>query len=106
MGKYYGSIGFGLTEEVETSPDVWEVQMVERNYYGDVLRNAFRSENSGNLNNNIVISNRISIVADPFALNNFQEMKYATYLGIAWKVLNVEEQFPRLILTLGDRYVK
>ena len=35
--KFYGEIGYG--ETVETSPGVYEDIIVERKYYGDVIRN-------------------------------------------------------------------
>ena len=59
MAKFYGPIGFA--ELVETSPGVWKEQITEHNYYVDVLDNNRRLESSGNVNDNVVISNRFSI---------------------------------------------
>lgn len=103
MAKYYGKIGYAVTEE--TRPGVWEEKITERTYYGDVLRNVKRSENSENLNDNINISNSLSILADPFAYQNFHAIRYATFMGTKWKVSSVEVQYPRLILTIGGEYV-
>lgn len=100
MAKYCGKIGFAVTEE--TKPGVWTEQMVERRYYGDLTRNTRRLQSSGNLNDNVTISNQISIVADPFANENFHAMRYAEYMGTKWKITSVEVQYPRLILELGD----
>ena len=74
MAKFYGKIGYFTT--VETEPGVWEEQIVERNYYGDITRNTNRFTNSNNVNDNIIISNSISVIADPFATENFQHMRY------------------------------
>ena len=63
--KYYGKIGF--VEHIETKPGVWEEQPIEREYHGDILSVSKRWENSDHLNDNLNISNRISIVADPYA---------------------------------------
>lgn len=76
--------------------------MVERRYYGDLTRNTRRLQSSGNLNDNVTISNQISIVADPFANENFHAMRYAEFMGTKWKIASVEVQYPRLILELGD----
>lgn len=103
MAKYYGVVGYA--ETVETRPGVWEEQITERAYYGDVIRNVKRSENSENLNDNINISNSLSIVADPFAYQNFHAIRYATFMGTKWKVSSVEVQYPRLILSIGGEYV-
>lgn len=102
MAKWSGVIGFGVTEE--TYPGVYEEQIQERKYYGDLTRNARKIENSSEVNDNINISNQISIVADPFANNNLFAIKYVTFAGAKWKVKEVNVQFPRLILTVGGVY--
>ena len=102
MAKFYGTIGYGISEE--TTPGVWEDRIVERHYYGDLVRNTRRMQNSEHLNDNINISNEISIVADPYANENFQLMRYVTFMGTKWKITSVEVQYPRLILSIGDVY--
>jgi hypothetical protein len=102
MAKFYGPIGYAVT--VETAPGVWTERIVERNYYGDVIRNTRRLESSGNLNDNINISNEISIVADPFANENFHTMRYVEFMGAKWKITCVEVKYPRLVLTVGGLY--
>lgn len=100
MAKFFGAIGFN-EDTVETSPGVWEQQVVERQYYGDLIRNSRRLQTTDQLNDDINISNEISIVADPYANANFHSIRYVEFMGAKWKVSNVEVQFPRLILTLG-----
>nr|DAP82056.1 MAG TPA: hypothetical protein [Caudoviricetes sp.] len=99
MAKWYGVIGYA--ETVETTPGVWKEQVTKRNYYGDLTRNTRRLQTADKLNDDINISNELSIVADPYAMNNFHSMRYAEFMGTAWKITNVEVQYPRLILTLG-----
>ena len=82
MAKFYGTIGYGISEE--TTPGVWEDRIVERHYYGDLVRNTRRMQNSEHLNDNINISNEISIVADPYANENFHLMRYVTFMGTKW----------------------
>lgn len=102
MAKWYGLIGYA--ENVETTPGVWEEQITERPYYGDVVRNTRRLQNSDSVNDNIDVSNEISIVADPFANQNFHAMRYIEFMGARWKVTSVEVQYPRLQLTIGGVY--
>lgn len=102
MAKFAGKIGFAVTEE--TKPGVWAERMVEHRYYGDLTRNTRRLQSSGNLNDNVTISNQISIVADPFAKENFHAMRYVELYGAKWKITSIEVQYPRLILELGDVY--
>lgn len=104
MGKYFGNIGYFVTEEIK--PGVWKEHIVDRPYYGELIRNTSRRfESEGQqVNPNIVISNNISILADPFAFENFAHIKYAELMGAKWIVTNVEVQYPRLLLTLGGVY--
>lgn len=102
MARYCGKIGFAETKE--TRPGVWKDEIISRTYYGDLTRNARRLQASGNLNDNIVVTNELSIVADPYANENFHAMRYAEFMGVKWKITSVEVQYPRLILSLGEVY--
>lgn len=102
MAKFYGSIGFA--ETIETNPGVCVEKITERSYYGDLNRNTRRLQSASTLNDDINIANEISIVADPFANQNFHSMRYVEYMGTKWKITNVEVQYPRLILTTGGIY--
>lgn len=102
MSKYFGKIGFGVTEE--TKPGVYEQKMTVKEYYGDIVRNSRRLENGGKVNDDLNINMNLSIVADPFAYQNFHQLKYVEYMGAKWKATSVEPQFPRLIITLGGVY--
>ena len=104
MAKFYGRVGYGITEESEDAPGVWEEKLVWRNYYGDILRTLKRTDSSSYLNDNINVTNEISILADPFALNNFSLIHCIEFMGAAWKVNSVEIQYPRLILSIGGVY--
>lgn len=102
MAKFYGIIGYSVTEEEEEGN--YKPRIVERNYYGDVIRNMKRAESSSQLNDNVGLSNEISIIADPYALNHCYAISYVYYMGVKWKVRSVEVKRPRLILSLGDVY--
>ena len=100
--KWFGTIGYA--HQVETKPGVWEDEITEREYFGDLTRNTRRLQMTDKLNDDIEISNEISIVSDPYANENFHSMRYAMYMGTKWKITSVEVQYPRLILSLGGIY--
>lgn len=102
MAKFHGVIGYGIT--VETKPGVWKDQITEREYSGDLNKNTRRLQSSDQLNDNIVVSNEISILSDPFANENFHSIRYVEFMGAKWKITNVDVQYPRLVLTLGGVY--
>ena len=99
MAKWFGVIGFADT--VETAPGVWEEQIIKREYYGDLNRNTRRLQTAQQLNDDLVISNEISIISDPYANEHFHSIRYAEFMGTSWKVTNVDVAFPRLVLSLG-----
>lgn len=106
MARFHGEIGFLRTvqEDPENRPGIYVEKLTKRKYYGDVLSNSRRWDQNGNLNDNLVINNRISIVADNFVKANLGAMKYVRWQGVNWKITNAEIQYPRIILTIGGEY--
>lgn len=102
MAKFYGVIGY--IETVEVEPGIWKEQVVERKYIYDLTRNTSKFQPSGGVNDDVNISNSISVVADPYANENFHQIRYVEFMGAKWKVTNVEVVYPRLILTVGGVY--
>lgn len=99
MAKYSGLVGYGT--QTETSPGIWNTEIAERPMRGDVLSRSRDYVGSDKINDDIEIQQRISIVADPYAYQNFTNILYVTYMGAKWKVTSVEVQRPRLILSMG-----
>lgn len=102
MAKWYGKIGFGLS--VEKVPGVYKPDIIEKPYSGDIIKTNSRVISSDNQNDNIRISNEISVIADPFANSNFHSIRYVEFMGTLHKVDNVSVQYPRLILSVGGVY--
>ena len=104
MPRFYGKIGYAMSVETPPGSGIWEDQIIERNYYGEILRNTKRFENTGQLNDNVRISNSFSIVADEYAYSYFHLIKYIEYNGVKWVVQSVDVQSPRLVLEVGGVY--
>ena len=102
MAKFYGAVGY--VEAVETAPGVWRDQITERYHYGDVKRNTHRIQSADKLTDDIVVTNEISIIADPYAIDHIQHIRYVEFMGAKWEVSNVTVKPPRLILTPGGVY--
>jgi hypothetical protein len=106
--KYYGKIGFAISEETIVDGQhtgVWSQDITEKEYYGEMTKQVNKWSTGSGVNDDASFSSQLSIVSDPFALQNFHSIKYAEYLGIKWKVTSVEIMRPRLLLTLGGEYV-
>lgn len=106
MAKFYGKIGYIETKMYEAG--AWDEVATERPYSGDIIRNLVKRESSGGVNDNINISNKISILSDPYATEHFFAIKYVKFnvpkLGGVWEVTDVEVAYPRLTLTIGGVY--
>ena len=100
--RYHGFIGYSV--DVETYPGVWEEEIVEHEYYGNVIKQRINVQGEKTINPKITISNNISIIANPYAYEHVEAIRYVTYLGKKWNVTDIEIQTPRIILTLGDIY--
>lgn len=103
MAKFYGKIGFQCQQEVR--PGIFQPVITERTYIGDVTRQYTRfSSVSDKVNDDINISNDISVIADPFALNNFSTAIYIVYMGQRFRISDVEVLYPRLKFSMGGVY--
>jgi len=105
MARFFGKVGFSFGS-TETSPGVWTNNIVERTYYGDVMKRSRRWESGDNINDDLKINNQISILADQFAEENLYAVKYIEWMGTKWKVTSVEIEHPRMVLTMGDIYTE
>lgn len=102
--KFSGEIGFWMTER-EVSPGVWQGEIQERHYTGEVSRStrSFR-ESSDQLNDDFKVSNKISILSDLYAKQNWASIRYVKWNGAKLKVTSVEVGYPRLTLEVGGIY--
>lgn len=104
MARYAGPIGYGISVESPPASGVWIDEIEEYPYSGDVIRNSRKLDSGEQLNDDISVVNRISVVADQFAFQHFMMIKYVGWMGVLWTVTSVEVQAPRLILSLGSVY--
>lgn len=102
MAKYHGFVGYAV--DIEAYPGVWEEQITEHEYFGDIVKNKMNVQQSTSVNAGITINNSISILGDAFAYDNFYAIRYVTYLGRKWIVTSVEVERPRMILALGGLF--
>lgn len=103
MAKFYGVIGYS-EETIQISPGVWDDVIVERKYYGDLIREVMDARLSDEVLPDISISNSFSIIADAYAYEHFFAMKYIKWAGVYWTIRQVEVRSPRLLLRVGGVY--
>jgi hypothetical protein len=105
MARFRGEVGYSInTVEQPEGSGKWVEQIEEHVYYGDVIRNVRNMGPGDKVNENLSVSNSISVMADQFADEHFSKIKYVRWMGQPWTVTSVEVRAPRLILTLGSVY--
>jgi|SRR6187455_2828083 len=104
MARFYDKIGYGEAVETPSGSGVYVDQITERFYYGDIVRDTQRFQQTDRVNDNLTLGHMISIVADEYADNHVFAIRYVRMAGALWKVQTVEVKSPRLILYLGDVY--
>lgn len=102
--KYHGSVGYAVAKESADIPDTFENSIEEHIYQGDIISNRSQWKETDKINDDLTISNKISILADPYAFQNFQHIRYVTWMNSKWKVSNIELAFPRIILTINGEW--
>lgn len=102
MAKFYGEIGFSITEE--TAPGVWTEQIVARNYCGETIQNHRRWAEGASLNDDVTLTVKVSVIADDFITQNLPFVRYIKWHGNKFKVNMVDTQYPRIIMNLGGVY--
>ena len=101
MAKFCGKVGFITYTQ---DGDVYKEAVTEKTYYGDVIRLSRRYEPSDKLLDDMTLNNEIEIVADAFAYENFQAMRYVNYLGANWEITSATVGRPRITLQIGGVY--
>jgi hypothetical protein len=104
MARFSGLVGFGETIESPSNSGIWVNEITEVSYFGDVVRNVRKLDVNDELNDNISVTNIISIVADQYANDHFFAIKFVEWAGAVWTVTSVEVKRPRLLLSLGKIY--
>jgi hypothetical protein len=101
--KFYDAIGYAESVEKEGSGIVEDV-ITERKLYGEVLRNTRALSEGAKVNNDLTIGNRFSVIADAYASENFESIRYIKWKGRRFLLTDIEFAPPRLILTPGGVY--
>ena len=102
--KYFGKVGFVVTEE--QTPGKWMENVIERKYTGDILRASRRYDGATN-GSNVTgkITDEISIMSDNYMQTHLGEIRYIHFGGSRWDIASIStSDMPRIKFTLGGIY--
>lgn len=102
--KFVGKIGFYLGNR-EIKPGLNKPEIVEKSYTGEVSRdNRHWNASSTSTNSDYRVNNEISILADLYARQNWDSIRYVLWNGTYWSVSSVSLGYPRCTIVLGGVY--
>lgn len=104
MAKFVGNIGFAIQSETVPDSGNWESNITEKKYYGDIVNASYKWSDDSKINEDLNISNKFSIVANKFAIENIGSMLYVEWKGVKWKIMTAEFYPPRINLYVGGIY--
>jgi hypothetical protein len=89
MARFHGEVGFG--SQVELAAGVWDDVVIEKTYFGDIVRNHRKFNEGESVNDDLsLLSNSISIVSDTYANEHIFAIRYVKWAGSLWKVTDVD----------------
>jgi hypothetical protein len=100
--RFAGKIGFGTS--VEKAPGVWDDDIIERDYLGDVLQSTERLDSSTSVVPNYTTTTSISVLSDGVLKERYSDVRYVSYLGVRWKVSSIIHKWPRIEMFIGEEY--
>lgn len=101
--RFAGRIGFVYTRE--TKPGIHEEFHVEKPYTGDVERKSARWQNGSSVNDTLINSGNISVIADKYISENEGAIRYVVWKNSKWAVNSIDPtNYPRIVLELGGIY--
>lgn len=103
MARYSGLIGFASIP-TESSPGIFKPEIVERTMKGSVLEFTSRLGSGDKINDDVTITNQLSLIGDAYSFENVTNIRYAWFFGQKVKVESVRVAYPRLELNLGGEW--
>lgn len=99
MARFSGLVGYVVEEE--TAPGVWRPVEKARMMKGDIIHQVSRHDKGDEVNDDVVLNHRISLIGDAYAFGNYYNIKWVKMDSIKWKVSSIEIARPRLLVSLG-----
>ena len=100
--RYSGKIGFGT--QVEVSSGVWDDEITEVDYLGEVLQSTERLSSSDSISPRYTTTTSISVLSDGVLKERYSDARYVNFMGVNWMVSSIIHKPPRIEIFLGEEY--
>lgn len=102
MAKFVGMIGFSVP--TDNGKGQYKPKITERKYVGNVIQNRQRLKQDPTVNQDFSLHVDISVLIDMQMQENMYNMVYVIWRGVPWSIVTIVEEYPRVNISLGDRY--
>lgn len=102
MAKTTGFIGY--VTQADDGFGVITPEALEQKIKGDLSRVNPRWSSGTTVAGEVTMSMSFSFLANKFAIDNLDNIRYFVFLGKAWKVNTVQLKYPRVQIELGGAY--
>lgn len=100
MARFHDKVGFLIPMDNQIT-GISEPVPVEKPYYGRILEHSRRWDSSDSTNDDLTITNQISITANDYAFKYLSSIAYVRWKKGCWKVSSIRVKGPEIVLTLG-----
>lgn len=100
--RYSGKIGYAVQTEI--SPGVWEDTITERAKLGTVENRTEALSVQGSVLPEYKTTTAVSVLSDGVLAENYENLRYVSYMGKNWSIASAVFQYPNLVLYIGEVY--
>lgn len=101
--RYFGKFGYS-TGRVETDPGVWDDVITEVERIGEVVQRTEAFDVAGSVLPRYRTTTSISVLSDGPAMEDYTNLRYVQHKGQNWTIGSIVEEYPRLIIYIGEVY--
>ena len=103
MSRYSGALGI-RTDNVETSPGIFEDSIEEIRITGDIYLKSARWRSGESAQDELSANQTVSFIAPESVKSRLDAVVYITWMGKKWSIQSLEYMLPRLQISLGGLY--
>lgn len=100
--RYAGHLG--VSEEVETSPGVWENRITEQEVLGTMKTLTETHASEDNVHPNVSSTRSVVVGALGIGPQDHSSIKYITHVGKRWTPSSIVDEPPNIRVYFGEEY--
>lgn len=100
--RYSGKVGYAV--QTEKAPGIWEDTITEHPKLGDVVQRTEVLGSDDSVLTQYRTTTSISVLNDGVLKENYENLRYISYMGKNWTIASAVVQPPRIVFYIGEVY--